>query len=343
MRRSLGARCAIAAFAVLLGLVLLAGVGVASYVAWVNNNIERIADPFADLDPEARPAPAPVDPEKDTPALNILILGSDSRISAGDPAQWASGAQRTDAVLIAHLAADRETAVIMSIPRDSWVSIPGHSEAKINAAFSYGGPSLTIETIESLTGIRIDHFLLADFSSFVELTDALGGVEIDVPTDAYQQGELLFSAGNQTLNGEQALVYTRQRYGLPGGDLDRVKRQQNWIRAIIAKARTDGTLTSPVRLTGLLNTVGNSVAVDDSLSLSKMRELAEGLRDLRPSDISFITAPTTGPGRSEDGQSVLILDRSSFDPLVASIADDTAASYVADHGDLLSVLDDAVQ
>ena len=333
----------IIAFSVFLGLVVLAGGGVAGYIAWINGNIERIADPFEGLDPDTRPQPAAPQEGQSAPALNILVLGSDSRISAGDPSAWKAGSQRTDALMILHIPSDRKTATVMSIPRDSWVPIPGRGEAKINAAFSYGGPTLTIQTVEDLTGIRIDNFVVADFDSFTQLTDALGGVEITVAEDAYDHGKLKFAAGTQTLDGEQALLYTRQRYGLPGGDFDRVKRQQNWMRAMVAKTMSQGTLTSPVKLTGLLNVVSRSVAVDDGLGLNDMREIAQSLQGLRAHDITFLTAPTSGTGRSADGQSIVLLDRTAFDPLAAAIADDTVAEYVEANKDSLPILGDTVR
>lgn len=337
-RRSGGRRAVVIAFSVLLGLVVLGGGAVAGYLAWVNNNIDRIADPFDDLDPAARPAPAPTEAGADATPLNILVLGSDSRISAGDPSAWEAGGQRTDALMVVHLPADRQSAVVMSIPRDSWVPVPGHGEAKINAAFSFGGPTLAIQTVEDLTGIRIDNFVVADFTSFVELTDTLGGVQITVPEDVYEHDKLLFSAGKQTLSGEQALAYTRQRYGLPGGDFDRVKRQQNWIRAMVAKTKNDGLISNPVRLTNLLTVVSRSVSVDDSLGINEMRAIAQSLDGLATNDITFLTAPNSGTGRSADGQSIVVLDRATFDPLVASIAQDTSAEYIEANKDALGVL-----
>ena len=128
-------------------LVLLIGVGgvgaVLAFQKSLENNLEKLADPFEAID--NRPLPVPSDPDIANEAVNILVLGSDSRISAGDPTQWSAGAQRTDSIMLVHLPADRESAQVVSFPRDSWVSIPGHGEAKINAAFSYGGPSLRSE------------------------------------------------------------------------------------------------------------------------------------------------------------------------------------------------------
>ena len=134
-------------------IVVLGGAAVASLSVaerWLSKNVETIGDPFQGLD--TRPdLTGDTEPEGGKSPMNLLLLGSDSRISAGDPSQWKAGAQRTDAIMLVHLPADRQTAQVVSIPRDSWVPIPGHGEAKINAAFSYGGPSLMIQTVEHAT------------------------------------------------------------------------------------------------------------------------------------------------------------------------------------------------
>lgn len=329
----------------LLGLGILGVAGVAIGINWLNSNIERIPDPFEGLIAEERPQAAPTKDgqDEDKKALNVLILGSDSRISAGDPNAWSAGAQRTDAIMIAHLTADRKKAYVMSIPRDSWVPIPGHGDAKINAAFSYGGPTLAIKTVEDLTGIRIDHFAVADFNSFTTLTDALGGVEITLPEDTYDKSGKTFSAGTHRLNGEEALAYTRQRYGLPGGDFDRVKRQQNWMRALMAQTQKEG-FSNPIKMTKLVDTVTSSVAVDDSLSLRRIASLGTQIIELREKNVTFLTAPLIGTGRSPDGkQSIVILDRDEFDPLVEAIAKDTISDYMEENEADLDVLGEYVR
>lgn len=327
----------------LLGIGILAVAGVAIGINWLNGNIERIPDPFEGLVADERPVAAPTKEGEEQTALNVLILGSDSRISAGDPNAWTAGAQRTDAIMIAHLTADRKKAYVMSIPRDSWVPIPGHGDAKINAAFSYGGPTLMIKTVEDLTGIRIDHFAVADFNSFTTLTDALGGVEITLPEDTYDKYGKTFSAGTHTLNGEEALAYTRQRYGLPGGDFDRVKRQQNWLRAIMTQTQEQG-FSNPVKMTKLVNTITSSIAIDDSLGLKRIAELGTEIIDLRQRNVTFLTAPLIGTGRSPDGaQSIVILDREEFDPLVEAIAKGDIADYMTEHEDELDTLGEYVR
>src|SRR5450830_1684829 len=140
----------------LLGLLVAGGaIGVLVLQNRLNGNIERIGDPFAGLPTRpAVPTPAASATSGSATPINILMVGSDSRISAGDPAQWAAGAQRTDAIMLVHIPADRKSASLFSIPRDSWVDIPGHGQAKINAAFSWGGPALLIQTVEQLTNVR---------------------------------------------------------------------------------------------------------------------------------------------------------------------------------------------
>ncbi|WP_125776220.1 LCP family protein [Antribacter gilvus] len=330
---------------VALSLALVVGGGAGA--VWMlqrslEAGLERIDDPFEALDEATRPSPAPVDPAVAAEPLNFLILGSDSRISAGDPRQWEAGAQRTDAIMLLHLSADRQSAQVISFPRDSWVAIPGHGEGKINAAFSYGGPTLMIQTVEQLTGVRIDHFAVTDFVSFQTLTDAVRGVEIAVPEATTTTGGDVLEAGVHTMTGEEALAYARERYGLPNGDFGRVQRQQNWMRAIMAKAAdTRGDVGA---MNNLVQAVARSVAVDETLTLWRMQEIAVGSMGLGVGDVTFLTAPHSGTGRSPDGaQSIVVLDRATLDPLMAAVADDSVAQYVQDHADQLVVLGDTVR
>ncbi|MFD1506699.1 LCP family protein [Georgenia yuyongxinii] len=315
-------------------VMLVAGlVGTAAYIQGrIEAGIERIDDPFASLtdrpdngsgtDSSDRAGPAP------SAAVNILVLGSDSRISAGDPTQWSYGAQRTDAIMVLQVSGDRQHAYVMSIPRDSWVDIPGHGTHKLNAAYSFGGPPLMIQTVEALTGIHIDHFAIADFESFSELTDELGGVEITMPNGMDNAGVAL-PPGTHTLDGEGSLAYARQRYGVPGGDFGRVQRQQNWMRSILQAAYRRDVLTDPVALVGLLETVARTVAVDEGFTIGEMRNLVLSMRSVRPEDLTFMTAPYTGTGRSPDGaQSIVLLDAARLDALCRAFAADSVASYL---------------
>ena len=320
--------------AIFLVLTLATG-GLALWVRHsIASGIEFIADPFAGI-----PARAPQQKVAagEEPAVNILVLGTDSRTSASDPSQWKEGAQRTDAIMIVQVSGDRKTVSVMSIPRDSWVEIPGHGQGKINAAYSYGGPSLTIHTVENLTGIHIDHFAVANFESFVALTDEIGGVRINLKTPQTLAGKEL-GAGAQVLDGQQALAYTRERSSLPNGDFDRVKRQQTWMRSIVSRVLTNGTLSSPTALYSFLKTASRTVAVDESFTLNQMQSLALETRHLHSNDIRFMTVPTAGTGTSTDGQSIVTLDADVDTPLFKAFAEDRVSAYLTEHPDAVELL-----
>lgn len=321
-----------------LAIFLVLTLATGGLALWVRHSIasgmEFIADPFAGI-----PARAPqqkVAAGKE-PAVNILVLGTDSRTSASDPSQWQEGAQRTDAIMIVQVSGDRKTVSVMSIPRDSWVEIPGHGQGKINAAYSYGGPSLTIHTVENLTGIHIDHFAVANFESFVALTDEIGGVRVNLKTPQTLAGKEL-DAGAQVLNGQQALAYTRERSSLPNGDFDRVKRQQTWMRSIVSRVLTNGTLSSPTALYSFLKTASRTVAVDESFTLNQMQSLALETRHLHSNDIRFMTVPTAGTGTSTDGQSIVMLDADADAPLFKAFAEDRVSAYLTEHPDAVELL-----
>ena len=296
--------------------------------------MEFIADPFAGIPTRAPQQQAAAGEE---PAVNILVLGTDSRTSASDPSQWQEGAQRTDAIMIVQVSGDRKTVSVMSIPRDSWVEIPGHGQGKINAAYSYGGPSLTIHTVENLTGIHIDHFAVANFESFVALTDDIGGVRVNLKTPQRLAGKE-FGTGAQVLNGQQALAYTRERSSLPNGDFDRVKRQQTWMRSIVSRVLNNGTLSSPTALYSFLKTASRTVAVDESFTLNQMQSLALETRHLHSNDIRFMTVPTAGTGTSTDGQSIVTLDADADAPLFKAFAEDRVRAYLTEHPDAVELL-----
>ena len=320
--------------AIFLVLTLATG-GLALWVRHsIASGIEFIADPFAGI-----PARAPQQKVAagEEPAVNILVLGTDSRTSASDPSQWKEGAQRTDAIMIVQVSGDRKTVSVMSIPRDSWVEIPGHGQGKINAAYSYGGPSLTIHAVENLTGIHIDHFAVANFESFVALTDEIGGVRVNLKTPQTLAGKEL-GAGAQVLNGQQALAYTRERSSLPNGDFDRVKRQQTWMRSIVSRVLTNGTLSSPTALYSFLKTASRTVAVDESFTLNQMQSLALETRHLHSNDIRFMTVPTAGTGTSTDGQSIVTLDADADTPLFKAFAEDRVSAYLTEHPDAVELL-----
>lgn len=276
----------------ILAAVLLSVVG-AGFVAVIgiqrhyDHNVERFADPFAGLNQNRRPTK----PAGTGNSLNFLVLGSDSRLSGGNPAAWKYGAQRTDAIMILHVTNDHRMINMVSIPRDSWVTIPRHGKAKINAAYAWGGPALMVETVEKVTGVHIDHMVLTDFTAFTNITNTLGGVSIN----------------NTAMNGQQALAYVRERHSLTNGDLDRVKRQQLWMKAVATQLISKGTFTSPVTLARAMGDLTSNIAVDSTFTAGKMRSTAWNLRYVDSKNIFGATAPVTGSGM-EGKQYVLYLD-----------------------------------
>ncbi len=268
--------------------------------------------------------------QQDTGQLNFLILGSDSRESGGDPSDWQYGAGRSDVMMLVQLSGDRKSVNVMSIPRDSWVSIPGYGEAKVNAAYSFGGASLTIQTVQDLTGVGIDHFAVVDFTSFEQMTDALGSVTIDTVD------------GPQTMNGAEALAFVRERKSLPHGDFDRVRRQQAWIQAIMSRVFEKDVLTSPQKVGQLAQILLAHSAVDEGLDVDSMVSLGLSLKDLRGPGVTFFTAPYTGTGTSADGQSIVVLDDSALASLMDAWRKDDVKDYVANDPDIQSLKSGAV-
>jgi len=302
-----------------------------------DRNIQRIPDAFPAE--SNRPARAP------GRAQNWLLVGSDRRADqattgrdANEPL-WRYGAQRADTIMLVHLPADRDRAYLVSFPRDSWMPIQGHGNAKLNAAFSFGGPPLLIATIERLTGVRVDHFAILDFEGFKSMTDALGGVEVQVTRTVWAPAQkVLWPAGVQHLDGARALDFVRQRHNLPGGDLGRIKRQQAFLKALARQAVDRGTLTNPLRLNAFLDAATKAVSADESLTTSTLRSLALQFRSVRPDDLVFVTAPVAGMG-TEGRQSVVYLDRAKGQPLYQALRTDTVEGYLAGVGDAVNQVD----
>lgn len=314
-----------------VAVLLVVGAGVLAYgfsVDRYQSNLSRVHG-AVDGNDDDRPTKA-----AGVKAQNWLVVGSDSlasRPTSGRDAQkplWRPGMQRTDTMMLVHLAGDGTTVLVTSIPRDSWVSIPGHGMAKINAAFSFGGPRLLVRTVEQLTGVRIDHYAAVDFAGFEAMTDAVGGVDVTIPRTVHDSAsDKTWTKGRHHLDGTQALLYVRQRHGLPGGDLGRIRRQQNFLRALLTKAHSTGVLANPLRLDAFLTATTKAVTVDDTLDNGDLRSLAFRYRGLGAGDIAFLTAPVRGAG-VRDGQDVLFLDRQKAAELFRAVRVDRVARYV---------------
>ena len=327
----------------LIGLLvcfLLLGVASLAGVLWlqakVEGNIERLPDTFTGL--TDRPAKPTAGSAAD--AMNILVLGTDTRSDApttGTEAPgWKPGQARSDTMLLVHLDGNRRAASVVSIPRDSWVDIPGHGKGKVNWAYSFGGPNLTVETVEKMTDVRIDHLAVVDWDGFKTLTDAVGGVDILIPKTVYDAARgVRWEAGRHHLDGEQALLYVRQRHGLQDGDLDRVARQQAFLRTLLEQALAQELRKNPGQVLDLLTLFSKHASLDDDWSTLQLAKLAASLRNLRTADINYLTLPTDGTGMVGD-QSVVRPDPSHDRDLWRAVREDRMGEWVDDNQDLLT-------
>jgi LCP family protein required for cell wall assembly len=241
-------------------------------------------------------------PPKLNQALNVLMIGSDQRNGANAKYGKAVG-ERSDTIILLHFSPGGKKALGISFPRDSMVQLPqctSHTGSTIpahlgmiNESFNNGGAGCTWRTIESLTKIRIDHFAKVDFSGFKRVVDALGGVEICLPQRVDDKDSRLhLSAGRHIVRGDQALAYVRNRHGLgDGSDLGRIKRQQKFLGAVVKKATSNGTLTSPSKLYSFLDAATKSVTTDKDFTVDEMKKVAGSVQGMSAGKVQFITVP----------------------------------------------------
>lgn len=265
-----------------------------------------------------RPAPAVPNAENpDGPApVNFVLMGSDSR---------GSDRGRSDSLMVAHVTGDRKHVYLISFPRDMWVEVPGRGNAKINAAYSWGGPALTVRTLENLLGVRMDHTVVINFDGFINLTEAVGGVTV------YNPWESKFPEGELHLQGEEALTYVRERYNLPNGDLDRAYRQRSVVKAIIRQLATPETLANPVRFSDVVGQIADTLKVDDLMTNSYVTELGMSMRIFGADGVRMMQAPISGFATVE-GQSVDVVDQGRMDMLAEALQTDTMDEYFRNYG-----------
>jgi LCP family protein required for cell wall assembly len=315
--------------ALVLGVILLVVVLGGGYLYYqsLDSDLQR-ADAFSKVSGQ-RPVSAV------SGAQNILLLGSDSRDpdNKAKPGEW-----RTDTMILLHTTADDKKAVLISMPRDLYVNIPqsptspdlGNTKAKINAAFAWGGLPLAVQTVEGFTGVHVDHVVLVDFGGFKEVTDALGGVDltIDQSITSIHAPHRKFQKGVQHLNGEEALDWVRQRKQFPRGDFDRMRHQQEFIKALMDKAASTGTLGNPLKLNSFLQSVTKAMTVDNDFSLAST---AFTFRNIRSSDLTFMVSPNLG-AQDVNGESVVVSDKQKAAALYDSVAKDTVMDWLAANG-----------
>lgn len=302
---------------VLVVLIVLPAVAVGTYAVRVEHsfttNLQR--DPDLQLPTGNRP-PEPEPNTKAAGSINFLLMGSDNRDDGNGG--------RSDALMLLHLSADRRTAHIISFPRDLYVDIPGHGTNKINAAFAFGGPALTTQTVEKLMNVRIDHLATIDMEGFINLTTELGGVTVDNKHYS-NSGGYAFPVGEITIEGEEALAYVRERKQLPRGDLDRAERQRQVVQAIIRTGLGLDVVSDPDRFTAFVGTAAGSVSVDRGLTDSVVRRLALSMR-MKPGDVEILEVPTNGTG-TVGSMSIVVPDEEGIANLAAHVREDTLSEY----------------
>jgi len=233
---------------------------------------------------------------------DYVLVGSDSRdgLSTEQQKQLNTGSatdvlgKRTDSIILVHVPSGDGKAALISLPRDSYVPIPGHSRNKINAAYALGGPKLLVATVEGVTDVRIDGYVEIGFGGFSSVVDSLDGVDICVARrmkDAYAGINL--KPGCQTLNGPNALGYVRARYSDPLGDIGRVQRQRQFLGAIMHKAASPSTALIPWRYYGFASTAGAGLTVDENTSLRDVTRVLLAIRSVSNGDGLSLTVPVS--------------------------------------------------
>lgn len=322
-KRHTGRNVFLVFFAVVLIGALAAGGYVYNLAHSFNNGTHTLEHVFPD--DAKRPAKS-----ADGKAVNILLMGSDTRGNLGDLQNEGPTGERSDTMMLMHIPADHKNVYVMSVMRDLWVDIPGQGNAKINAALSYGGIPLVVETLEGLFDSRIDHVAVIDFEGFKSLTDALGGVDVNVPFDFTSSGSKgeHFAKGVQTLNGESALKFVRERHAFTDGDYQRVRDQQAFVKGIMAKFLKKSTLTNPGKISDVVGKFSPYLSVDSGLDAGTVARLGLDLRNVRTNDVHMFTLPTKGTGTSPDGQSIVLPDQGAIDAISGALKDDTLGDYL---------------
>lgn len=279
---------------ILLTLLVLFVVFVAGVWIYLDSSINRV-EALSDYD--GRPAAAA--------GTNWLIVGSDSRdgltpeqeqqLSTGDSAA-AGGGSRTDTIMVAHLTDNSTKPTLLSLPRDSEVSIPGHGRGKINSAFAIGGPQLLVKTVEQATGLRMDHYAEIGFGGFANIVDAIGGVDMCIDKEMHDDyTNVTIPAGCQSLDGAHALGFVRMRHSdaTPRSDLDRVENQRKFIGALVSQIATVGTILNPFHFFPLLSAAPDALTMDSGDHLQNLVGLAWAMRGISDGGVVTTTVPVT--------------------------------------------------
>ncbi|MDX3074783.1 LCP family protein [Streptomyces sp. MI02-7b] len=306
-RRKKGKRRALRWVAIVTSLAIVGSAGAAwAYYEHLNANIRKDALNLGDSKVDKSKANA----AGQTP-LNILLLGSDSRASKENQKLGGAKADATrkplaDVQMLLHVSADRSNMTVVSIPRDTRVTIPKctdpddgtvypeTSSETINASLGHGGPGCTVATWENLTGISIDHFMMIDFAGVVSMADAVGGVPVCVKSNVWdKKSGLKLTAGDHVIKGKQALQWLRTRHGFEdGSDIGRTHAQHMYMNAMVRQLKSGTKLTDPGALTGLAESATKALTVDTGLgTVKKLYDMGNDLKRVPTGRITMTTMP----------------------------------------------------
>ncbi|OLR92118.1 LCP family protein [Actinokineospora bangkokensis] len=321
-RRGVGPGALALRFAALLGaLLVVVGTGFAyALTTSVTDDIEVM--PATMLD-GIGPRPAARATGATGPAVTLLI-GSD-RGQADSPGDVPG--DKADTIMLIRQSGDSSHAEVLSISRDSVVDVPGHGTEKINNTLAQGGVPLVVQTVEGLTGVRVDHVMVVDFRALADITTALGGVTVVNPTTTTDPlSRQTFAAGNLTLQGQRAVAFVRQRVALGNDDIDRVLNQQRLLAAIAAKISTIDVLKDPAQLMRVINTVTSNLTVDATLTNDTLQALLRNLVSTPKDKVSFYLAPVKSKSSAAGGAPVLTLDVDALKAAAQAINTDKPVS-----------------
>ncbi|WP_147944060.1 MULTISPECIES: LCP family protein [Microbispora] len=262
-----------------------------------------------------------------TGAMNILLVGVDKRdnLTRRQQNQLHLGrdvGQRTDTMMVIHLSEDHRRVTVVSLPRDTWTTIPGKGEHKINSAYQFGGAKLAVKTVEQATGLSINHYIEVNVLGFIDVVESLGGVTVCTPVPIDDpKTRLHLQPGTYTLDGVNALAYARTR-ATARSDLDRIDRQQQVISALLGKALSGGTLANPVKLTGFLDSTFKTLTVDAALQ-KNLLGMVNQFKTVSTDDVSFATVPLADVNyHTPTGESAVLWDKTAARDLFQRIAAD---------------------